>query len=65
MIYSPTFTGLPDPLRKRLLQGLAEALQGGAAAAHIPADERDILRTVLRETLPEFAAISPAGPAGE
>lgn len=65
MVYSPTFAGLPDPLRKRLLLDLAEALQGGAAAAHLPAEERDAIRAVLRETLPEFATIAASGPVEE
>jgi hypothetical protein len=56
MIYSPAFTGLPDPLRQRVLADLAAALAGGAAGSHLPADERLAVRQILSETVPEFAA---------
>jgi len=55
LIYSPAFTGLPTPLRQRVLRDLAAALDGGAAGSHLPSDERAAIRQVLVETLPEFS----------
>lgn len=55
MIYSPAFRGLPEALRQHLLAELALALAGGPAAAHIPQEERDAIRGILVETMPEFA----------
>lgn len=64
MIYSPAFTGLPAPLRQRVLRDLAAAFDENASASHLPAAERASLRKILAETLPEFATVaSPsAGP---
>ncbi len=55
MIYSPSFTGLPTPLRQRVLRDLSTALDGGTGGGHLPADERTTIRKILTETLPEFA----------
>ena len=60
MIYSPAFTGLPTPLRQRVLRDLAAALDGGTAGSHLPPEERSALRKILTETLPEFAPASGA-----
>jgi hypothetical protein len=59
MIYSPAFTGLPDPLRQRTLRDLAAALDGSPAGAHLPAEERSAIRQILTDTLPEFSATRP------
>jgi hypothetical protein len=58
MIYSPAFTGLPTPLRERVLADLKAALAGGEAGLHLPPDERVAIRKILSETLPDFAAIA-------
>jgi hypothetical protein len=60
MIYSPTFVGLPDPLRERVLLDLDEALSGDPAGAHLPSEERIAIRQILVETLPEFAVRAAA-----
>ena len=56
MIYSAAFTGLPAPLRQRVLRDLAAALDGSSAGSHLPTEERAAVRQILAETLPEFAA---------
>ena len=56
MIYSPAFTGLPTPLRNRVLRDLAAALEGGTAGSHLADDERSAIRQILTGTLPEFRA---------
>jgi hypothetical protein len=58
MIYSPAFTGLPTPLRQRVLRDLAAALDGNTAGSHLPSDERLSIRQILTETLPEFATLT-------
>jgi len=55
MIYSAAFTGLPTPLRLRVLRDLGAALEGGLGGEHMPAAERADVRQILKETLPEFA----------
>jgi hypothetical protein len=57
MIYSAAFTGLPTPLRQRVLRDLAAALDGGPAGSHLATDERSAVRQILTATMPEFAAI--------
>jgi hypothetical protein len=54
MIYSPAFTGLPKPLRNRVLRDLASALDGGTAGSHLPDAERESVRQILTGTLPDF-----------
>jgi hypothetical protein len=59
MIYTPTFEGLPEPLKKRVLRELAAALSenGGAPEyAYLPVEEKRTLRTILQETVPGFPA---------
>jgi len=58
MIYSPTFTGLPDPVRQRVLIDLAAKLQEPADESHLPAEERAALHAILTETLPEYAELA-------
>jgi hypothetical protein len=56
MIYSTAFTGLPTPLRQRVLHDLAAALNNSATGSHLSTDERAAVRQILTETLPEFGA---------
>ncbi len=59
MIYSPVFAALPDSLRSAVLHRLRAALRSESPAtdlAHLPEDERRILREILTATLPEFAS---------
>jgi hypothetical protein len=58
MIYTPTFTGLPSPLKTAVLRQLRAALSdknAPAEYAYLPASEKQALRTILTETLPDFA----------
>jgi hypothetical protein len=55
MIYSPAFTGLPTPLRQRVLRELNAALNLSNSTSHLPAEERMAVRGILGETMPEFA----------
>jgi len=64
MIYSPAFTGLPQPLRHRVLRDLAVALSETNADASLTAAERAAIRRILTETLPEFASLSDARVGG-
>lgn len=57
MIYSPAFTGLPTPLRQRVLRDLASVLGNDTPNSQLPPEERTAVRQILVETLPEFAAI--------
>jgi hypothetical protein len=56
MIYSPAFTGLPAPLRQRVLRDLAFAVSDSSVDSLLPAPERHAIRQILTETLPEFAS---------
>jgi hypothetical protein len=62
MIYSPAFTGLPMPLRDRVLRDLAAALEGGDSGTHLATAERTAIRQILLETMPEFAAAASGSP---
>jgi hypothetical protein len=55
MVYSPAFTGLPTPVRQRVLGDLSAALGEMNSESHLPASERSAIRQILSETLPEFA----------
>ncbi|HEY2416163.1 MAG TPA: hypothetical protein VGI40_28230 [Pirellulaceae bacterium] len=55
MIYSPAFSGLPTPLRQRVLRDLNAELGDGQANSHLPVAERTVIRQVLAETMPDFA----------
>jgi hypothetical protein len=63
MIYSAAFSGLPAVLRERVLRELATALNGGPAGEHLPKDEREAVKSILAETLPEFARAAGANSA--
>ncbi len=57
MIYSPTFAGLPPPVKERVCAVLEQALSDAPDAeegAHLPPEERQAIRTILKETLPEL-----------
>lgn len=57
MIYSPPFTGLPAPLKARVLRELADALRdGNTETAYLPADEKRAIRSILKDTLPGMPA---------
>jgi hypothetical protein len=54
MVYSPMFTGLPMPLRRRVDRMLDRALDVAMPEpdfAYLPAEEKSAIRTILRETL--------------
>jgi hypothetical protein len=54
MVYSPTFTGLPTSLRRRVDRALDRALDVAMPEpdfAYLPAEEKSAIRTILRETL--------------
>ena len=56
-IYSPTFAGMPAPLKERVYRLLRRALDGAEREfAYLPAAERSAIRTILAETLPEVTA---------
>jgi hypothetical protein len=57
MVYSPTFTGLPGPLRQRVLRDLASSLGDMNGESHLPGAERLAVRQILTETGPEFAVV--------
>jgi hypothetical protein len=57
LIYSDSFSLLPQPLKKRIHARLSKALnpdQPDPRYAYIPADERQRILTILRETHPDF-----------
>ena len=54
MVYSPVFAGLPAPLKDRVFTRLAAALspsQSDPEYAYLPADEKRLIRDILRQTL--------------
>ncbi len=59
MIYSPVFTGLPDPMKMRVYRNLSAALSVDAPDAEyawMPAEEKRTIRTILKETLSDLPA---------
>jgi len=58
MIYSGVFQGLPPDLKRRVYQEMRTALGPDAAPdfAHLPATEKEAIRQILRETLPDLPA---------
>jgi hypothetical protein len=58
LIYSPAFTGLPYPLRQRVLRDLASALSASNSDSTLPGSERLAVREILNETVPEFASVA-------
>jgi hypothetical protein len=59
MIYSPAFTGLPTPLRQRILRDVDSALRDANTPSHLADPERHAVRQILAETLPEFTEVMP------
>lgn len=58
MIYSPVFTGLPREMKSRVYALLDRALDpdgGDPAWAWLPRAEKETIRRILLETLPDFA----------
>jgi hypothetical protein len=56
MIYSPIFTALPSEIKTRVLRELASALRDkDRSYPHLASEEKESIRTILKETLPEFA----------
>ncbi len=58
LVYSVGFDGLPAELKERLSDVMREALTGADSrqlAAHIPAEEKQRIVGILRETKPAFA----------
>jgi len=58
MIYSGVFTGLPSELKRRVYRELGAALSREAAPdfAYLPTAEKEAIRQILRETLPDLPA---------
>lgn len=55
MIYTPTFAGLPGPLKQAVLRQISSALNGPSPEyAYLSLAEKSAIRTILTETLPEF-----------
>lgn len=54
MIDSPAFTGLPAPLKARVIAQLTTALQGdGDEYAYLPRTEKDAISLIIKNTLPD------------
>ncbi len=66
MIYSSVFQGLPALLKAQVYGFLHEALSGrGPGFDHLPMEERNAIRSILEQTLPDLAdGWSQAGRAG-
>lgn len=63
-IYSPTFAGMPAELKQRVHALMARALDGVEPEfAYLPAAERNAIRTILVETMPEMSASWKLGAA--
>lgn len=61
MVYSEAFASLPPELSSRVLKRLDEILAAANPPAkyrHLGTPEREAIRTILRETLPAYAAIA-------
>jgi len=59
MIYSPAFAGLPDSVKQRVYGLLERTLSdegAGVEFAYLPLTERQAIRSILRETLPDLPA---------
>ncbi len=60
LIYSRSFAALPPPLKEafyRRLKGILCSLEDDARYTYLRPAERRMIREILRETLPEYAAI--------
>jgi hypothetical protein len=58
MVDSPAFTGLPTPLRQRVLRDVALSLSDTSAESPLPSAERLAVREILTETVPEIANLA-------
>ena len=58
MIYSPLLDVLPPVVKEPLFASLTEALRGGTDGAHIPDQEKAVIRSILKATHPEFAQLT-------
>jgi hypothetical protein len=58
MVDSPAFTGLPTPLRQRVLRDVTLSLSDASAESPLPSAERLAVREILTETVPEFANLA-------
>lgn len=63
MIYSPSFDGLPEPVRIRVLKKLKRILASeldakeSKAYKHLSSEDRSNIGQILRETKPEYASL--------
>ena len=60
LIYHDSFTALPNSLKSvvfRRLKTVLISLEADARYTYLQPGERRLLRDILRETLPEYAAI--------
>ena len=56
MVHSLAFKGMPDPLKERVLRRIGKALhttRPDPAFAYMPPEEKDTIRRILWDTLPE------------
>jgi hypothetical protein len=61
LIHSPSFSALPGPVRRAVYRRLFDLLTGDdmpAAFAHLAQVDRPAILEILRETMPEFAAVA-------
>ncbi|MFK8113896.1 MAG: hypothetical protein AB8B91_16965 [Rubripirellula sp.] len=60
LIYSPAFDGLPDEVRTRVLDRLADVLDGEEVPefTHLSPQMRREIAEILRDTKPEFAKVA-------
>jgi hypothetical protein len=57
LIHSPSFDGLPDEVRQRVVKRMLDILEGRDASpkfAHLATEEKQAILQILRETKPEF-----------
>lgn len=57
LIHSPSFDGLPDEVRRRVVSRMLDILEGRDSSAkfsHLATDEKQAILEILRETKPEF-----------
>ena len=66
LIYSPAFDSLPDNMRSRVYERLAQVLTGtdtSSTFAGISASDRQTILEILKDTKPQFAAYLKGQPA--
>jgi hypothetical protein len=57
MIYSPVFSGMPAELKQRIYRKLNQALDMDSSPvefAHLPSEEKQAIRSILKETLTDL-----------